>query len=516
MPQINLLKDTAIVGGMTLISRILGFVRDILIATILGAGPVADAFVVAFRFPNLFRRLFAEGAFNAAFVPLFAKRLEGEGERAARLFAQDSLAVLLAALIVFTVVAEIFMPAIVSVMAPGFVEDPDKFTLTVLFTRLALPYLLFMSLTALYTGVLNSVGRFAAAAAAPALLNVVLITALLVAVPHLPTAGHALVYGVLVAGILQFLVLVVAAARAGYSFALPAPRLTPGVRRLVRLGVPGAVSGGITQINIVIGTMIASLQAGAPAYLYYAERVYQLPLGMIGIAMGVVLLPAVARQLRAGDEAGAQSSQNRALELSMLLTLPAAAALLAIPMLIVTVLFEHGQFTHDSARAVARALGAFAAGLPAFVLIKVFSPGFFAREDTRTPMIFAAISVAVNILLSLVLFFQIGFLGIPIATTLASWVNASLLGVRLMRLGHFKADARLKSRLPRIVLASAAMGALLWFAASQVMPLVPRLFVTEVAALAGLVVGGLAVFVVLAFAFGATKREDLKGLFVRG
>jgi len=512
----TLLKDTATVGGMTMISRVLGFVRDILLAAIVGAGPVADAFVVAFRFPNLFRRLFAEGAFNAAFVPLFAKRLEEEGVSSARRFAEESLAVLLAALVVFTLVVEIFMPAVVMVLAPGFVEDPQKFELTVLFTRIALPYLLFMSLTALYSGLLNSLGKFAVAAAAPALLNVVLITALLVVAPRVATAGHALVYGVVFAGVLQFLTLVWAASKVGYSLHLRVPRLTPAVHRLVRLGVPGALSGGITQINIVIGTMIASMESGAASYLYYAERVYQLPLGIIGIAMGVVLLPSIARQLRAGHEAQAHASQNRALELSMLLTLPAAAALLAIPMIVVTVLFEHGAFDHESARSTAKALGAFAAGLPAFVLIKVFSPGFFAREDTKTPMIFAGISVAVNIVLSLILFTQIGFLGIPIATTLASMVNAVLLGVRLKRLRYFMADDRLKQRLPRILIASIFMGVGLHWAAGAILPLVPSQPLAQMLVLGGLVLGGLAVYGGLVLAIGAARWEEVRGLFSKG
>ncbi len=512
----NLLKDTATVGGMTLISRVLGFVRDILLAAIVGAGPVADAFVVAFRFPNLFRRLFAEGAFNAAFVPLFAKHLEENGEDSARRFAEESLAVLLTALVVFTLVTEIFMPAVVLALAPGFVEDQQKFDLTVLFTRIALPYLLFMSLAALYSGLLNSLGKFAVAAVAPALLNVVLITALLVAAPRMPTAGHALVYGVVVAGAMQLLFVAWAAGRAGYSLRLRRPRLTRPVRRLIRLGVPGALSGGITQINIVIGTMIASMEAGAASYLYYAERVYQLPLGIIGIAMGVVLLPSIARQLRAGRETQAHNSQNRALELSMLLTLPAAAALLAIPMIIVMVLFEHGAFDHESARSTAKALGAFAAGLPAFVLIKVFSPGFFAREDTRTPMIYAAISVAVNVILSLILFTQIGFLGIPIATTLASWVNAVLLGLKLLKLGYFKADARLTQRLPRILIASILMGVGLHWAVGAALPLAPPVAAAQMLVLAGLVLGGLAVYGGLALSLGAARLQEVRGLFSKG
>ncbi len=507
--------NTATVGGMTMISRVLGFVRDILIASYLGAGPIADAFVVAFRLPNLSRRLFAEGAFNAAFVPLFSKRYEADGLAAARGFAQEALAVLLFVLVLITIAGELFMPLLVMALAPGFIDEPEKFETTVLFARITFPYLLFISLTALYSGMLNSLGRFAAAAFAPSLLNVAVISAIVFVTPNVPTAGHAVVYGVAWAGILQFVVLGWAAHRVGLSLRLFRPRLTPDVRRLVRLGIPGAIAGGITQINVMVGTMIATLEAGAASYLYYSERVYQLPLGLIGVAMGVVLLPTISRQLRAGDADAASNSQNRALELSMLLTLPAAAALLAIPLIIVTVLFERGAFDAATSEATAAALAAFAVGLPAFVLIKVFSPGFFAREDTKTPMLYAGISVLVNIVLSIILFFQIGYLGIPVATAVASWLNAGLLAGKLISLGHFKADARLCSRLPRIVLASAAMGALLWFAGAQSQGVWEQSFVGQIVILGVLVVGGLLSFGLLALVFGAARLSDLRTILGR-
>ncbi|MEL7544058.1 MAG: murein biosynthesis integral membrane protein MurJ, partial [Pseudomonadota bacterium] len=314
----KLYRAFATVGGFTMLSRMLGFVRDILVAGLLGTGPVADAFVAAFRFPNLFRRIFGEGAFNAAFIPLFAKKLEGEGSEAARTFAEEALAVLLFTLLVLTALAELAMPWLLVVLAPGFLEDPSKFDLTVALTRIAFPYLLCMSLVALLSGVLNALNRFAAAAAAPVLLNIVLIAAMVLAwslgFQNQPNAGYLLALGVAIAGALQLALLAIAAQRAGMGLTLRRPRITSDVKRFFKLGVPGVIAGGVTQINIVVGTMIASLQAGAVAYLYYADRLYQLPLGIIGIAIGVVLLPDISRLLRAGEYDAVSDSQNRSLE----------------------------------------------------------------------------------------------------------------------------------------------------------------------------------------------------------
>ncbi len=519
----SMVRSAATVGGMTLISRVLGFVRDVLIGGLLGSGPVADAFVVAFRFPNLFRRFFAEGAFNAAFVPLFAKRLEGEGQDAARGFAEEALSVLLVTLLALTAVAQIAMPWLMVVMAPGFVDDPERFDLAVLFTRIAFPYLLFMSLVALFSGILNSLGRFAAAAFAPVLLNVILIAAILFAAPHMPTPGHALVWGVAFAGVAQLLMLIYACRRAGVRLKLRWPRLTPGVRRLVTLGVPGVIAGGITQINLVIGQFVASFQDGAVSILYYADRIYQLPLGLIGVAMGVVLLPDIARRLRAADDAGANGSQNRALELSMLLTLPAAVACAVIAGPIIQVLFQGtsqavlGQtaFTDEDVQLTAWALTAFAFGLPAFVLIKVFQPAYFAREDTRTPMWFAGINTLVNVALGIVLFILFGLVGLAAATAIAAWVNTGLLAARLIAVGHFRMDARLAGRLPRMVLASAGMGGVLWLLAAPVAPWLEGSYGEQVAALAVLVLGGTATYAVLAQVTGAARLSDVRASLSR-
>jgi len=511
----NLVRSAATVGGMTMISRVLGFARDILIAGTLGTGPIADAFFVAFKFPNLFRRLFAEGAFNSAFVPLFAKRLEGEGKASAKRFAEEALSGLLFTLIVLTIVAEITMPWLMHVIAPGFVDTPDKFDMGVLFTRIAFPYLMFMSLVALLSAVLNSVGRFTAAAAAPILLNIVLVGALLLAAPHFDNPGLVLAWGVAVAGAAQFAMLLIAVKRAGFDFHLRRPRMTPGVKRLVALGIPGIIAGGITQFNLLVGSIIASLQDGAVSLLYYADRIYQLPLGVVGIAIGIVLLPDPSRRLRADDGGGANNAQNRAFEFSMLLTVPAAVALAVIPVPIIQVLFERGAFSAADTQGTALALAGFAIGLPAFVLTKVLSPGFFAREDTVTPMRFAAIGIAVNIVGSLALFFWIGHLGIALATSAAAWVNAGLLGVRLVRLGHFEFDARLKSRLPRLALASAIMGAGLWIGADLAAPFLMAGFLVSTLSLGVLIAGGATLFAVATLATGTAKVSELKSSFRR-
>ncbi len=514
----NLLKSFATVGGWTGASRVLGFLRDILIARYLGIGDVADAWFAAFAFPNLFRRLFGEGAFNSAFVPLFSRQLEENGDAAAKRFAEEVLGVLLITLVILTIAAQLAMPFLTYFIAPGFASDPDKFEMTTLFTRIAFPYLMFMSLAAMLSGVLNSLRRYAMAAAAPVLLNLTLIFFIVYVTPHVDTPGHALVWGVALAGALQFLLLLWGCARQGMALRLPRPRMTPGVRRLLQLGIPGAIAGGITQINLFIGHAIASFEGGARSVLGLADRIYQLPLGMIGIAMGVVLLPEITRRLRSGDEAGAHDSQNRSLEFAMALTVPAAVALAVIPLPIVSVLFEGGAFTADAATKVALAVQIFAIGLPAFVLIKIFSPGFFAREDTKTPLYFSMVNAGLNVVASLILFFplQLGFVGIAIATSLAGWVNAILLGGRLYQLNHFQIDRRLNTKLPRIVLASLLMGGALWFGQDWLASGFDGGSVERWATLAILVGGGMAAYGGAAFATGALSTSDLRAALSRG
>ena len=514
--QPALMRHIATIGGMTMVSRVLGFIRDMLIAAALGACPLADVFFVAFRLPNLFRSLFAEGAFSMAFVPLFAGRLETDGPQAARAFAEQALAALLWSLMAFTVLVLATMPFVMQALAPGFVDDAERFDLAVDLTRITFPYLLFISLVSLLAGVLNSLHRFAAAAAAPILLNVCMIGAVLLLARLAPTAAHALAWGIAVAGAAQFVWLSVQCARAGFSLRLPVPRLTPDVSRLLRRVVPVALGAGIYQVNLVVNTMMASLlPAGAISYLFYADRVTQLPLGVVGVAVGTALLPVLSRELRGGRMEAAMSAQNRALELAMLLTLPAAAALAVVAEPVVVVLFMRGAFDAADALATAAALAVFAAGIPAFVAVKALSPGFYAREDTVTPVKIAGLCVAANLLLNLWLMGPLAHVGIAIATVVASWLNAGLLAVVLFRRGHLVADDRLRNRLPRILLASAGMAACLLVGHGLLVPYLESGGSTAVLALAALVGGGLCTFALLAHGLGAASLSDIKTLLRR-
>jgi putative peptidoglycan lipid II flippase len=511
----KLYRGFATVGAMTILSRVLGFVRDVLIAAVLGTSFVADAFFVAYRVPNMFRRLFAEGAFDAAFIPLFARRLHADGPEAARAFSSQALAGLTVLLVAVTILGEIAMPWLMVLLAPGFRDDPEKFALAVLLARIALPYLVCMSLVALYTGVLNALGRFAIAAFTPSLLNVVLILVLLGLVAtgdaDKGRAGVVLAWGIAASGLLQIVVVALAAARFGMSLPLERPRLTPDMRRLMALAAPGIVAGGIAQITGVISTIIATLQDRVVSWLYYAERIVQLPLGVIGVAVGVVLLPDLSHKLRSGDHHAVIASENRALEFALLLTLPAATALLLAASPIMRVLFEHGVFTAIDTDATADMLAALALGLPAYVIIKVLHPSFFAREDTKTPMIFAAVAMVANVALSFTLFELIGATGIAIAATLSGWINVALLVVALKQRGEFALDEPFRRALLGILLATACMGIAVfammrlldpYFAPSNGIP-------TQAAALIALVASGLIVYLASAELLGAAKWRRL-------
>lgn len=518
----KLYKSFATVGGLTLLSRVLGFVRDILFAWAFGTGWVADAFNVAFRFPNLFRRLFGEGAFNSAFVPLFAKRLEGDGRESARALAEEAMSGLVLVIGVLTVVFMLFMPWLMFLLAPGFSADPAKFDLAVLLTRITFPYLMCMSLVALFSGVLNSFGKFVESSAVSIVLNLTLTVAIFtgfwLGFHNDPNGGIAQAIGVFVAGLLQLWLLWDGLRRNNFTLRLRRPRMTDGMRQLVTLGIPGVIAGGVTQINIMIGTMIASMEERAVSQLYYADRLYELPLAIVGIAIGVVLLPDVSRHLRAGNHEAVMDSQNRSLEFAMLLTVPAAVALAVIPAEITRVLFERGAFGPSDTATTALLLSVFALGLPAFVLIKVFSPAYFAREDTRTPMRYATISLTANTLGSIALFFlfrKLGWLphlGIAVATTLGGWLNAVLLGSTLVRRGLFVSDGRLFKAMPLILLASAAMAAVLIFGARWLAPYLAagQSIGIKFAGLGMLVSAGLLTYGLAILALGVMSPAQLK------
>jgi putative peptidoglycan lipid II flippase len=481
----SFIRSVAKVGGYTTISRVLGFVRDQLIAFTLGTGVIADAFFVAQRFPNLFRTLFAEGAFNSAFVPFFAGKVEIDGLPAARQMAQDVYAVMLAWMIFFCTICIILMPWLIQVftidltlymptwltnwfamgVTPKEAYSPERTALLVQLTQLCFPYLLFMTLTAIQGGVLSSLNRFTAAAAAPILLNIVLILSnvlvWVIGSGKSELTGYIFAIGVTLSGLAQYILLAIASNRAGIIFLPKIPRLTDDVKIVVSRSIPGIVSGGVMQINLLIATFLAWRIPHANSYLYYADRLYQLPLGVIGVAIGVVLLPSLSRLLRSGQHQAALETKNRALEFSLFLTLPATVALMTIGGPIIHTVFEHGAFKAVDTLAVTPTVAAFAAGLPAYSITKVFQPGFYAREDTRTPMRFAIISVLVNIVASFVVSFYFGHVGIAMATSLAAWINALLLFFRLRKLNHFHFDARSIKRLPLILLSSLFMGGVL-------------------------------------------------------
>ncbi|MGG5823337.1 murein biosynthesis integral membrane protein MurJ [Falsiroseomonas sp. HW251] len=458
-----MLRSVATVGAWTMASRILGFARDMLIAAKLGATPMADAFFVALRLPNLFRQLFGEGAFNAAFVPAFAGSYALDGPRAARALANSLAALMSLFLSGIVILGIVFMPQLLYVLAPGFHGESLRFPLTVELTRITFPYLLFICLAALVSGVLNGMNRFSAAAAAPILFNLVSMAALLGLTPFVATPAHALAWGVTASGLLQLLMLIAAARMAGMAVTpFARPRLTKEVRTVLRRMGPGLVGAGITQVNLAIGIIIASLlPEGAVSFLYYADRISQLPLGVIGAAVGTALLPVLSAQLRTGKRLAAHRSQNRAIELTLAFALPAALAMAVVPGPIISALFERGAFDSRAAAATAAALVAYAAGLPAFVLVKALTPGFFARGDTATPVKVGLAVVALNLVLNLTLTRWLGHVGIALGTSVASWVNVVLLAWLLVRRGRLVLDRRLRRAVPRLLAAALAMAALL-------------------------------------------------------
>ncbi len=495
------------VGGMTLISRMLGLGREIIIAATLGATDAADAFYAAFRMPNLFRRVFAEGAFSIAFVPLFTKSLE-DGEAQAKQFGEEALAMLASVLFVFTLIATIAMPVLMLLLAAGFTEEPDKYDLTVLLGRIMFPYLFLISLTALFSAVLNALGKFAVAAGAPILLNICMISFSLSA---LALGGRIEVWlsvGVALSGIAQLALVAGAAKKAGMRFALRRPRITPDMKRLLFLAAPAALAGGAMQINLMVGSIIASFFDGAVAWLTYADRLYQLPLGVVGIAVGIVLMPDLSRRLKQGDRAGAVGSLNRSAEFALALTMPAAVALMLIPTEVARAVFERGAYTAFDAGQTGLATALFAIGLPAFVLNKTLTPAFFADEDSKTPLRLSLWAMGINTVLAIGGALTVGWLAIPVATSIAAWINAGWLWILLRRRGYTM-DARLVRRLPRLAGASVVMGVALWISAGAVAELFESGFM-RVLLLLVLVFGGMAVYALAARALGAFTLGELK------
>ncbi len=511
-------RAIATVGGFTMVSRVVGFLRDMVLSAVLGSGAIADAFFVAFKLPNFFRRLFAEGAFSAAFVPLFARELSAGGREQAIVFARQSQAALLAVLLPFSALLILAMPAVMAVLAPGLRPEPETFDLAVAFGRITFPYLLFIALTALYGGVLNSLERFAHVAATPILLNLTMIAAVLGLTPFLPNSGYAAALGVAIAGVVQWLWLLAVCAREGVGLKLVRPRWTERVARLVKLATPVAIGGGAQQISVVLDVVWASLlPVGTISALYYADRVAQLPLGVVGVAIGTALLPLLARQLRAGHDDAAMANQNRAVEVGLLLSLPAAVALWLLAEPIVRMLFERGRFEAEDTARAAGALAAFAIGLPAFVLVKALTPGFFAREDTKTPLYIALGAIALNVTLNLVFLFgtSLAHVGIALASSLSGWLNAILLAAVLLHRRHWLPDWRLKSRAARVVAVTAGMGFTLWFALTPLDVFLRHADLAGMLALLALCVLGIVAYGVLGLLARIVNVSELRGMLRR-
>ena len=512
----SLIRNTATIGGLTLVSRIAGFVRDMLMAQFVGAGFANDAFLIAWRLPNLFRALFAEGAFASAFVPMFNREVgrPGGGLPSALVFAEQVLAVLFPFLLLFTMLMMIAAGPIVWLLTGGFPDGgPDKFALAVALTRITFPYLALISLVSLLGGILNSVDRFWVNAAAPILLNICMIVGLVFFRGHSQVeTARTQAIAVTVSGVAQLAWLAWACMRARVALTLRRPRLNPQVRELLRIIWPAALGAGAVQFNLLVSTSLAArfLPQGSVSYLYYADRLNQLPLGLIGIGVGTAMLPGLSRQIGAGDDAGAIRTQNRAIELVLVLTLPATAALMLAATPIIRALLQHGAFLPNDTIASARALAAFSLGLPAYILIKVLVPGFYARTDTKTPVRIAVVAMLANLGMNLVLIWPLQHVGLALSTALAAWVNAGLLYWTLHRRGHFATDARLRRSAVRLLLATLAMAALLLVADPLVDLHMGRGLVERALWLGGLMGAAVLVYFGAAFALGVFSPAEIR------
>jgi putative peptidoglycan lipid II flippase len=505
----KLLRAVATISSFTGLSRVSGLAREILMSYILGAGIVTDAFIVAFKFPNFFRRLFAEGALHAAFVPLFSRNMTHKGIESARQTAEQVFSVLATILVVFVLIVLIATPSLMFLLAPGFGRTPERLQLAIDFTRLTFPYILFISLAALMTGMLNSIDRFAAGAAAPILLNVIMISSLLIYSFLGLSPGYTLSLAVLIAGIAQFLWLYMACWRAGLPLRWQRPRLTPDVKKVMTLMIPGALGAGVMQVNLFFDMVLASLlPTGSLSYLYYADRLNQLPLSMFGIAIGTALLPKLSRLLQSGQQDKAMKTQESAIEIALQLSIPAMVGLIVLSYPLISLIYGHGKFGTQDILATAPTLAVFALGLPAYVLSKVLTVNFFAHHDTRTPVKIAMVSVAINLGLTLILMGPFLHVGMAMATSLSSWCHVVLLFFALRKREAIVISAKLITLTLRIVLVSALMGVGIWLLGKGLTP--PQTVVKEIWHLSLTVGSGLGLFFFFGHWLGAFDIHNLR------
>lgn len=496
-----------------MLSRIVGYIRDIFIAYSLGVGPLADAFFVAQRLPNCFRSLFAEGAFNAAFVPMFSSKLAVEGKAKSIVFANHIFSFMALVITIFSIIIMIFMPYVTSVLAWGFTGNEEQFNTTVDLSRIAFPYLLLVSMVALQAGILNSFGRFGPPAVTSVLLNICMIIALFTLTDVTGSAAHALAWGMTISGVVQFIWLYFSNWRIGVVLKPGIPKMDADVKMLLKKMVPGIIGSSATQFNIVINTMLATLIPGGVSYLYYSDRLVQFPMAIIGTAMGTALLPLLSRQFKTGNVADAIQSQNRGLQFSMLFTIPSAFALATISEPLIDLMFARGQFSISDVAATSNALIAYSVGLPAFVLIKIFTPGFFAQGDTKTPVKIALFSIIFNIIISLSLINWLQYVGMALGTSFASILNAGVLCYILRKRGMFEFEMAVLVQCVRILVSAILMSALLvaqqHFLRGSFMN---QGFTQEALYIMILIFSGMASFFIFLRALGGYKLKEVKSM----
>lgn len=509
----NLVKATGTIGGLTMVSRIAGFLREMLMSRILGAGVYTDAFYVAFRLPNTFRRLFGEGAFSAGFVPLYSQRLQSGGEAEAKRFSEEVLAVFLPTLILFSLLFILGMKLFIWAITGW---HGQQLAFGTFLTRITFPYLLLISLVSLYSGILNSISRFTAAAFAPALLNLAMLVALIVFRQGGAVTATALAAAVTVGGVLQLGLLIAACKRAGITLKIRRPKLTPGVRQFIRVVIPATLGAGVYQVSVFIDTFfLTRIGTGAVSWFNYADRLNQLPLGVIGAAIGTAILPQVSRHVDIGEDDKAAHVQGQAAELAMLLCLPAALALAVSALPLVSAIFEAGRFDARDAHFTAMTLSLISLGLPAYVLVKVLTPGFYARRDTATPVKTAIVVLVANVILNFALIPRFGIGGLAAAVALSSWLNCTILYVLLHRRGHFRVQRWLASRLARQFLAAGVMAVALFAIRHALAGWFDGSFAQRIAGVTAIVGGGMAVYFPLVWLLGGTDKEELKSLLKR-
>ena len=460
----KLIKPFLTISGLTFISKILGFFRDILIAAFVGASFIADVFFVAFKLPNFFRRLFAEGAFSAAFIPIFSSILKKNGRSKALQFGSEVLSLLFFILFLVIIIFEFLMPLVVYFLAPGFAQDPEKLNLLIELSRITFPYLFFISLVSLYTGVLNSFNKFAIGAASPILLNLTFIIFIFCFREIFETKGHMLSWAVFFAGLFQLVFLIFGIFRNNLEIFFVKPKFSKYIKKLFKLIIPGAIGAGVIQINLLVDVILASfLNTGSISYLYYAERINQLPIALIGVALGTALLPTLSKQISQNEKSKALYTQNRAIEFCLLLAIPASVAIFIIAEPIIGSFFERGEFSAIDKLLSAKALQAFAVGVPAYVLVKILTPIFFARQNTVTPVKVAIFCVFINFLFNIILMQFYQHVGIAIATAISSWVNCILLFYILLESNEIVFDKMLKVNLKKILIINIIFAILVFY-----------------------------------------------------